>query len=678
MSETVSVVIPVKDGERHLAELLDALRREAPDEVLVIDSGSGDRSVAIARDAGASVLEIPPGEFGHGRTRNMGAERARGNLIAFLTQDATPVEGWLAAYREAFASDESLGVAFGPHLPREDTSPSIARELTEFFASLPDDEPFLSNVNACYRRDCWAEVRFREVPYAEDQAFGRDLRDTAWRKRLVRGAAVLHAHDYGPLEFMRRYFDEYRGLRETAGHVEPLALRSVASQVAADRAWMRERGSAGGTARSVLHHAGRRVGSALGSRAARLPAPMRSALSLEGRSDGAHREPEPVPAQRAGHEYEAVLRLRRDGPAPLRDAAPGMADRDRLHIAVVIPPFRVGSGGHNTIFQVTSRLERMGHTCSIWVHDPLDLQDSEWPAVIRGAIRDHFAPVEAPVHKGFADWRGADVVMATGWQTAHPVMMLQGCRARAYFVNDHEAEFEGTSFESALATETYGLGMHCIAASPWLRDLLIERYGASATDFQLGVDHGIYRPRPVERRRDTVVMYARPTTPRRAVPLGTLALEELRRRRPDLRIVLYGESDPPRTAFPYETLGVCSHDELARLYSEATVGISISMTNFSLIPKEMLACGLPCVELAGVSAESIFGPDGGPLELAPLDPLAFADAAERLLDHEALWERRSREGIDFVRPHTWDTAAEQTERGLREALRLREPEPAGR
>ena len=61
------------------------------------------------------------------------------------------------------------------------------------------------------------------------------------------------------------------------------------------------------------------------------------------------------------------------------------------------------------------------------------------------------------------------------------------------------------------------------------------------------------------------------------------------------------------------------------LYSEATVGLCLSLTNFSLMPKEMLACGLPCVELAGISAESIFGEDG-PLELAPLDSNRIADA----------------------------------------------------
>jgi hypothetical protein len=106
---------------------------------------------------------------------------------------------------------------------------------------------------------------------------------------------------------------------------------------------------------------------------------------------------------------------------------------------------------------------------------------------------------------------------------------------------------------------------------------------------------------------------------------------------------------------------------VAALYAEATVGLCLSLTNFSLMPKEMLACGLPCVELAGVSAESIFG-DDGPLALAPLDPVALADAIERLLDDLAEWERRSREGVAFVASHTWDVATDEVEAGVRHAL----------
>ncbi len=54
---SVAVVIPVKDGERYLQELLDALAREGVEEVLVIDSGSRDRSREIARAAGVELLE---------------------------------------------------------------------------------------------------------------------------------------------------------------------------------------------------------------------------------------------------------------------------------------------------------------------------------------------------------------------------------------------------------------------------------------------------------------------------------------------------------------------------------------------------------------------------------------------------------------------------------------------
>lgn len=706
-----SVVIPVKDGARYLQELLDALAREEPEEVLVIDSGSRDRSREIVRAAGVELLEIEPADFGHGRTRNLGADRTTGELICFLTQDATPCPGWLAAYREAFTLDERVGAAYGPHLPRPDTSPMIARELTEFFATFsPDggpvvqrrgDPPFLSNVNACYARACWLELRFRELAYSEDQAFGVDLLAAGWSKVYHPSAAVLHAHDYSPLEFMQRYFDEYRGLRSSLGHVESISPRAMLGEVRAlvggDVRWMGERDystreRARWTLRSLSHHSGRKVFSALGSRSDRLPRALRARLSFEG-SDYAPRPmndpatagavngsdggaaPALVTSPQApripAHEYEPIARVLADGPAPLSDPIPGMAERARLHLAFVIPPFTEGSGGHNIIFQLMSRLERAGHTCSVWVDDPFGQRSHEWPAVVRHSINEHFASVRAPVHKDFRHWYGADVLVATGWQTVYPALALPNVRARAYLVNDHEPEFYPTSVESVWAAETYRLGLYGICGSPWLRELYVERYGGIAEVFAYGVDHAVYHPRALERRRDTVVYYCRSTTPRRAVALGVMALHELHRRRPDVRIVMFGERYPLPTPFPYEHLGVASPQQLSWLFSQATAGLCLSMTNYSLIPQEMLACGLPCVDLQGASAESVFGPDG-PVELSPFDTIALATHVERLLEDRELWERRSQAGLAFVSGRSWDQAAEQVERALRGALRARE------
>jgi glycosyltransferase involved in cell wall biosynthesis len=237
-------------------------------------------------------------------------------------------------------------------------------------------------------------------------------------------------------------------------------------------------------------------------------------------------------------------------------------------------------------------------------------------------------------------------------------------------VQDHEPEFYATSAERLWAEQTYGLGLFPICASEWLHDLVAERYGRDGTTFRLGVDHDVYRPLPVERRRDTVVFYARGGTARRAVPLGLLALEALHERRPDLRVVAFGQDDPLKATFPTESLGVASPERLARAYAEATVGLCLSLTNYSLIPQEMLACGLPCVDLADLSSEAAFGPDG-PVELAPADPVALADAMERLLDDERHWLECSEGGIAFVADASWDTAAEQVEAGLRQALRER-------
>jgi O-antigen biosynthesis protein len=699
----VSVVIPVKNGGPLLEKALAAVRSQGDVELIVIDSGSRDGSQAVARAAGATLVEIQPHEFGHGHTRNLGAERAAGELICFLTQDAVPEPGWLDAYHQAFALDDRVGAAYGPHLPWPGTSPMIARELTEFFAGFaPDGRPtlhraggltFLSNVNACYARACWKELRFPELDYAEDQAFGAAMLEAGWVKVFHPGAAVRHAHDYGPVEFMRRYFDEYRGLRETIGHVEDMSPRTVVGvtrhQVAGDLRWMREHGwstsrRVGWGARSALHHASRQLFAGLGSRSDRLPAGLRGRLSLEGHAGTPSPETAPpnphkadvvprgrqIAAARSTPLWEEVARLSHDGPAPLLDPTPGMADRACLHVAVVIPAFARGSGGHGSIFQLVRGLEQMGHTCSIWMYDPLG-RHFERASVLRRRIVEEFLPLGAPVFKGFADWFGSDVVVATGWETAFPSVLLPDSRARAYLIHDHEPEFFAMSAEHLWAEQTYGLDLYPISSSTWLRDLVRDRYGREGSWFRFGVDHNTYRPRKVERRRDTVMYYGRSVTPRRAVPLAMLALNELHHRRPELRIVLFGDTEPPDSTFPYEFLGVVTPEVLARHYSEATVGICLSLTNYSLIPQEMMACGLPCVDLAGRSPEAVFGREG-PVELAKADPLAIADAAEALLADEQLWAHRSNAGLAFVEDATWARAARQVERGLRQALRERE------
>ena len=197
---------------------------------------------------------------------------------------------------------------------------------------------------------------------------------------------------------------------------------------------------------------------------------------------------------------------------------------------------------------------------------------------------------------------------------------------------------------------------------------MTERHGASASAFDLGIDHATYAPRPgAVRRDDLVVFYARAVTARRAVPLGLLALEDLHRRRPGVELALYGEARPIATRFPHTALGVQTGAQLAELYARATVGVVLSMTNPSLVPTEMLACGLPTVDLASDAMAETFGA-GGPVALAPFDPVALADAVDGLLADPGERARRAEAGLALAAQRSWPAAAEQVEAGLRAAV----------
>lgn len=671
----ISVVIPTLNGERYLDEVLRAVTNQVidePFEVLVIDSGSTDRTLEIVRShMGVRLIEIPNEQFGHGRTRNLGVQQTTGELIAFLTQDATPAsDRWLAAYREAFATIENLGAAFGPHLPRDGVNPLMARLLIDHFAKFggPDgppaiqrlgDSPYLSNSNSCISRAAWLATPFRDIAYTEDHAFGVDVLANGYAKAYVQSAGAFHSHEMTLAESFRRHFDDYRGLNETTGErTEASAsrvLNVIKESVHADQNFLKELGQpawrrAAWSTRSTVYHTGRVGFGGLGARAARLPGMVQALMSLDGR-EGV----ETIEASAGeGGTYDSIAEVERSGAVPL---VAGEGASGPLHVAWVIPAFSAGGGGHTTIFRMVRALEQAGHRCSIWVHDP-GRADGSSEAAMRTRLREHYFPLKAPVYKGFDKWQGADIAVATGWDTVYKVLRLGGCVSRAYFPQDHEAEFFATSAPSIFAANSYRHGLFCICFSEWLAEIVRERYGAEAVWFDLGVDPDEYRLLDTPRRRDTIAVYARHSTERRAVELSMLALKEVKRQRPDARVVLYGARRTPPAPFELQNLGVVSRERLCRLYNEATVGLALSLTSYSLIPQEMMACGLPVVELACRSCKMHYGEDGDVLAMAQPNSIEIAERIIELLDDPELHARRSARGLQFVSEQTWEKACE--------------------
>jgi hypothetical protein len=262
--------------------------------------------------------------------------------------------------------------------------------------------------------------------------------------------------------------------------------------------------------------------------------------------------------------------------------------RDRpLRIGWVTSPPSGGSGGHTTMLRMVQGLEAAGHECSLYLYDVYDgdvaaherVVRTFWPQ-IRAQVRD--------VRDGLPQ---LDAWVATSWETAHVLAARPTAGGkRFYFVQDYEPFFYAHGAERALAEDTYRFGFHGITAGGWLAEELQARFGMTCDFFEFGTDTDIYRL-PAQEARDGVVFYAKPDVPRRGFTLGVLALREFAQTHPEVSIHLFGE---PVTGLPFPTVshGRVTPAALSDLYGRCRVGLSLSLTNISLIPWELLACGV--------------------------------------------------------------------------------------
>ncbi|HVM45775.1 MAG TPA: glycosyltransferase [Candidatus Thermoplasmatota archaeon] len=200
--EPVSVVILTKDEAANIAECLDAVLAQLRegDEAIVVDSASRDATVAICADyatrhPGRVRVHAFPVNVSFGEARNMGIEMARHDVVAFVSADAVPDGGWLAALRVSIANAD---IVYGRqrHAPTRRNAATVARGLRYHHFERQGDalpETFASNVNAAYRRFCFATLQFDdELPGSEDVAFARRARLAGLRIAYAPDAIVQH------------------------------------------------------------------------------------------------------------------------------------------------------------------------------------------------------------------------------------------------------------------------------------------------------------------------------------------------------------------------------------------------------------------------------------------------------------------------------------------------------
>lgn len=225
MAVKASVIIPVRDGERYLDEVLSAVFAQEPPplEVIVIDSGSRDRSLDIAARHPVRLERIEPSSFSHSATRNRGARMARGTHAVFLTQDATPADRtWLAHLLRPFAESPGVAGAYSRQVPRAGADLLEANDLRIGFPPAGRIKRHPGEAEA-YRRALFSLIHFSDASAAYDLALLRaqpfDERlamgeDQAWAKAAIEAG---HAIVYEPRSVVRHSHDhELREKHERA------------------------------------------------------------------------------------------------------------------------------------------------------------------------------------------------------------------------------------------------------------------------------------------------------------------------------------------------------------------------------------------------------------------------------------------------------------------------------
>jgi glycosyltransferase involved in cell wall biosynthesis len=265
------------------------------------------------------------------------------------------------------------------------------------------------------------------------------------------------------------------------------------------------------------------------------------------------------------------------------------------------------------------------------------------------------------VRHGMANAHG---VVATDWPSAYAVYNARCTGKRFYFVQDFEPFFYPVGTNSVLAENTYRMGFHGITAGPWLAEKLSSDFGMATDHFPFGCDTSHYRRDPLA-KRSGVAFYARAGTPRRAVELGLLAFELFARRQPNIELHFYGEriGDLP---FKFVNHGLVTPARLNEIYNRCFAGLSLSLTNVSLVPYEMLACG--CIPIVNEADHNRMVLDNPHVRYAAANPHALAAAMEAVVTMPE-FEAASSRGAESVASASWDDAGAAVDAALRRALK---------
>lgn len=324
-------------------------------------------------------------------------------------------------------------------------------------------------------------------------------------------------------------------------------------------------------------------------------------------------------------------------------------------IAWIIPSPIKGSGGIRTMIQNANFLVRQGFECDIYVEeDYVNTNES-----MKQRIINFYGECLCDVYVGIDFKKEYDLAFAT-YSIKTPdylYYMKNNVKRKAYFIQDFEPWFEPMGGLYLDMEHTYKYGLNGVSIGKWLTYKLQHEFNQPMNYFSFCADTNVYKKLDNVEKENAICFIFQPEKPRRCSNIGIRALLLVKALRPDVKIYLYGSDVDIKLDVEMENLHIMPIDKCNELYNKCKVGVCMSSSNPSRIPFEMMAAGLPVVDL--YRENNLYDiPEDGVL-LADTSPEAIATAIIKILDDDKLQQSMSKKGYEFMKNYPIEKGFEE-------------------
>ena len=220
-----SIIIRTYNEEQHLDELLKTIAGQQTNgldhEVVLVDSGSTDHTLAIAKAHPCRVVHIKKNEFSFGRSLNIGCAAAQGQYIVFISGHCVPTDAYWLQNLVAPLESDGIVYTYGRQVGGNGSKFSECQLFRKYFpetSGIPQEGFFCNNANAALRRSSWEKYQFdEELTGLEDMSLAKRLVADGASLGYVADATVYHYHDENWTGVRRRYEREAIALQ----HIMP-------------------------------------------------------------------------------------------------------------------------------------------------------------------------------------------------------------------------------------------------------------------------------------------------------------------------------------------------------------------------------------------------------------------------------------------------------------------------